>query len=168
LMIARSQRKALQQNRKWDLEDRAERDKKQELVGAVVQLTASDILHHAKQPVMDILIDKFNLDPDLMTDQELTQYIQRLYVISHDRTQQTAQQPAARMMLDRTLMVAKKRELDVAITAEGGENRIAGEAMRAEAEPQRNLKIDVGEQHSPNDKVSTVQIDADQVNVTPK
>ena len=160
------------QNRKWDLEDRRARDEKllqattevkaatvavaeevqksteaaahkQELLSAVVELTASDILHHARQPIMDLLIDKFK-DPDSMSNQDLTQFIQRLFVIKNDRTQITAQQPAASLMLDRALALAVKRDLQVATMAEGGENRIAGEAMRSEAEPQRG-KIDDGE-----------------------
>jgi len=160
------------QNRKWDLEDRRARDEKllqattevkaatvavaeevqksteaaahkQELLSAVVELTASDILHHARQPIMDLLIDKFK-DPDSMSNQDLTQFIQRLFVIKNDRTQITAQQPAASLMLDRALALAVKRDLQVPTPAEGGENRIAGEAMRSEAEPQRG-KIDDGE-----------------------
>ena len=160
------------QNRKWDLEDRRARDEKllqattevkaatvavaeevqksteaaahkQELLSAVVELTASDILHHARQPIMDLLIDKFK-DPDSMSNQDLTQFIQRLFVIKNDRTQITAQQPAASLMLDRALALAVKRDLQVPTPAEGGENRIAGEAMRSEAEPQRG-KVDDGE-----------------------
>jgi hypothetical protein len=152
-------------NRRWDLEDRRERDakllkaaeevkeaavvttaaqgKKQEILSAVVEIAALDILHHAQQPMFDLLIDKFK-DPNAMSDQELTQFIQRLNVIACD-TQLTAQQPAARLMLDAALKQATKRDLQVSTVTEGGENRIAGESMRAEAEPQRNQKRDDGE-----------------------
>lgn len=158
------EKKAILQ-RQWELEDRRENnakllaatetvaievskatviaDEKREILAAVVEVGASEILHHAKQPVFDVLIDKFK-DPTSMSDQEMIQFIQRLEVIANDTRKKTPQQPAARLMLDRALTVARGRSLRVATRAELGENRAAGEAMRIEAEPQKG-KHDIGE-----------------------
>lgn len=158
------EKKALQQ-REWDLEDRRENnakllaatdtvavevkkatviaDEKREILASVVEINASEILHHANQPVFDILIDRFK-DHEKMTNQEMIQFIQRLEIIANDTREKTPQQPAARLMLDRALNVARGRNLKVATRAELGENRAAGEAMRVEAEPQKG-KHDDGE-----------------------
>lgn len=162
---AAADRKAEKQ-REWDLEDRRENnakllmatetvavevkratviaDEKREMLASVVEINAADILHHANQPMFDILIDKFTQAPDSMTDQELVQFIQRCEAIANDVRKKTPQQPAARLMLDRALTFAHGRNLTVSTRAELAENRAAGEAMRVEAEPQKG-KHDKGE-----------------------
>lgn len=155
--------KKAEKQRQWDLEDRRDNnakllaatetvatevkkatviaDEKREILASVVEINAAEILHHAKQPVFDFLIDKFK-DPGTMSDQEMVQFIQRLEIIANDTRQKTPQQPAARMMLDRALAVARGRNLKVSTRAELGENRAAGEAMRVEAEPNKGRHDD--------------------------
>lgn len=115
---------------------------KQRLLSDVVELQALDTLHHALQPVFDDLIEKFKTGD--ISDQELTQFIARLYVIANDESRETAQQPSAKLTLDRALDLARFRNL-TAPPHEKKENVAAGEAMRVEAEPQRDKAVDDGE-----------------------
>lgn len=117
---------------------------RQELTQGVVEQTALDTLHHTAQPVFDDLIDKYKADT--LTDQELTQFIERVRVIASDPTDTTAQLPSARLMLQSAGQRQKVRDSQKIVPAsEHRENEVAGEQMRLEAEPQQGQSVDNGE-----------------------
>jgi hypothetical protein len=127
---------------------------KQNVLSGVVEIQALDTLHHAEQPFFDDLIDKYKEAAAAteiadqrarMNDQELTQFIQRLHVIANDTAQRTAQQPNAKFMLGKALDMAIARGLKPAPPSEADANISAGESMRIEAHPQRDLAVDDGE-----------------------
>jgi hypothetical protein len=111
------------------------------LLWAMGEQRAMETLHHLEQPIFDYLIEQFQ--SHTMTPQELTQFTERLEAIIADPGM-FEQHPSASVLLNSALAEGEARFGLPGQRAQGlagvlKENVIAGEAMRVEAKPQREV-----------------------------
>jgi len=108
-------------------------EKHERLIWDVAMQRAFEKLHHTDQPAFDLLLEDFR--SHRMTEQQLTQFIERLGILIKDRNH-PERMPAANLLLESALLEREAREgffgrADDAITK--AENVTAGEVMAKEA-----------------------------------
>jgi hypothetical protein len=108
-------------------------EKHERLIWDIAKQRAFEKLHHTDQPAFDLLLEEFRAHS--MSEQQLTQFIERLEILSKDE-QHRERVPAANLLLESAMLEREARhgfEGFINSAVERAENVIAGDVMAREA-----------------------------------